>query len=214
MPRRADIEPAAGPNDAWWCDGHKALITYGFAIWGFRDKFSGKWLGLWVLPSESNSSGTVAAYLWLTVVRQVQGKCSGQTRHQTDGEYRYTTTVIRHRVGERDELRACKGIYVRYYTAQSYHHLSAYRKAFSGEDVNPRDAVQTFSCAIDHMPKERAWVELNREFGHRFPNFWDAGSFPFDVKIEKHKRVKKLTGLVMTYSRCFIGTWLAGSGRN
>src|ERR1700744_1230561 len=60
-----------GPNDVWCCDGHDKLVKYGFAIWGMRDKFSRKWLGLWVVPN--NRIGLVVTYLWLTVVRDLGG---------------------------------------------------------------------------------------------------------------------------------------------
>jgi hypothetical protein len=63
---------SAGPNEVWCCDGHDKLCKYGFAIWGLRDKFSRKWLGLWVLPS--NRFGVVVAYLWLSVVRDLGGE--------------------------------------------------------------------------------------------------------------------------------------------
>src|ERR1700742_2809268 len=63
---------SSGPNEVWCCDGHDKLTRYGFAIWGLRDKFSRKWLGLWVLPN--NRIGIVVAYLWLTVVRDVGGE--------------------------------------------------------------------------------------------------------------------------------------------
>ena len=61
-----------GPNEVWCCDGHDKLNKYGFAIWGVRDKFSRKWLGLWVIPN--NRFGVVVAYLWLTLVRDIGGK--------------------------------------------------------------------------------------------------------------------------------------------
>ena len=61
-----------GPNEVWCCDGHDKLVKYGFAIWGMRDKFSRKWLGLWVMPN--NRIGLVVAYLWLQVVRELGGK--------------------------------------------------------------------------------------------------------------------------------------------
>lgn len=63
---------SAGPNEVWCCDGHDKLVKYGFAIWGFRDKFSRKWLGLWVIPN--NRVGVVVAYLWLSVVHDLGGK--------------------------------------------------------------------------------------------------------------------------------------------
>ena len=61
-----------GPNNVWCCDGHDKLMKYGFAIWGLRDKFSRKWLGLWVVPN--NRIGIVVAFLWLTVVRKLGGE--------------------------------------------------------------------------------------------------------------------------------------------
>jgi hypothetical protein len=60
-----------GPNEVWCCDGHNKLCKYGFAIWGVRDKFSRKWLGLWVLPS--NRIANIVAYLWLTLVEKIGG---------------------------------------------------------------------------------------------------------------------------------------------
>jgi hypothetical protein len=61
-----------GPNEVWCCDGHDKLCKYGFTIWGVRDKFSRKWLGLWVLPN--NRIGSVVAYLWLSLVQKIGGK--------------------------------------------------------------------------------------------------------------------------------------------
>ena len=61
-----------GPNEVWCCDGHNKLMKYGFAIWGVRNKFSRKWLGLWVVPN--NRFGIVVAYLWLTLVLNIGGK--------------------------------------------------------------------------------------------------------------------------------------------
>jgi hypothetical protein len=65
---------SAGPNEVWCCDGHDKLCRFGFAIWGVRDKFSRKWLGLWVLPN--NRIGVVVAYLWLSLVRDLGGESS------------------------------------------------------------------------------------------------------------------------------------------
>jgi hypothetical protein len=42
---------ARGPNHEWLGDGHDKLARLGFPIWGIRDKWSGKWLGLWVVPN-------------------------------------------------------------------------------------------------------------------------------------------------------------------
>src|ERR1700749_655811 len=61
-----------GSNDVWCVDGHDKLSQFGFAIWGMRDKFSRKWLGLWVMPNNRHS--IVVTYLWLTVVRKLGGE--------------------------------------------------------------------------------------------------------------------------------------------
>jgi hypothetical protein len=61
-----------GSNDVWCVDGHDKLVHYGFAIWGMRDKFSRKWLGLWVVPNNRHS--IVVAYLWLSTIRKLGGE--------------------------------------------------------------------------------------------------------------------------------------------
>jgi len=62
---------STGPNGLWYCESHDELCKYGFAIWGLRDKFSNKWLGLWVIPN--NQLSHVIPYLWLTLVRDLGG---------------------------------------------------------------------------------------------------------------------------------------------
>jgi len=75
-PTRAELRRVAltsrGPHDEWSGDGHDKLVKYGFAIWGMRDKWSGYWLGLWVLPN--NRLGVVIAWLYLSIVRDVGGE--------------------------------------------------------------------------------------------------------------------------------------------
>lgn len=74
--RRAVHRPltSAGPNEIWCCDGHDKLLSYGFSVWGIRDKYSRKWLGLWCLPAQSNRYPIVVAYLWLSVVQKLGGE--------------------------------------------------------------------------------------------------------------------------------------------
>ncbi|KAF8574845.1 hypothetical protein K439DRAFT_1649708 [Ramaria rubella] len=55
-----------GPHYEWSGDGHDKLNAIGFPVWGIRDVWSGKWLGLWVVPN--NHLGEVVAYLYLSVV--------------------------------------------------------------------------------------------------------------------------------------------------
>lgn len=62
---------ALGPHHEWSCDGHDKLVSRGFPIWGVRDKWSGKWLGLWVVPN--NRLKRTIAYLWLSLVAELGG---------------------------------------------------------------------------------------------------------------------------------------------
>ena len=60
-----------GPNDEWSGDGHDKLCKIGMAIYGIRDKVSGMWLGLWVVPN--NCLNIVIAYLYLSLVEECGG---------------------------------------------------------------------------------------------------------------------------------------------
>ncbi|KAK7018706.1 hypothetical protein VNI00_018299 [Paramarasmius palmivorus] len=62
---------ALGPNDEWSGDGHDKLTGIGFPIWGVRDVWSGKWLGLYVLPN--NRLKLAIAYVWLKIVKEQGG---------------------------------------------------------------------------------------------------------------------------------------------
>ncbi|KAF8578513.1 hypothetical protein K439DRAFT_1648765 [Ramaria rubella] len=60
-----------GPHYEWNGGGHDKLNAIGFPVWGIRDVWSGKWLGLWVVPN--NRLGTVIAYLYLSLVEELGG---------------------------------------------------------------------------------------------------------------------------------------------
>lgn len=61
-----------GPHHEWSGDGHDKLSAIGFPIWGLRDKWSGKWLGLWVVPN--NRFKMSIAYLYLLLVYELGGE--------------------------------------------------------------------------------------------------------------------------------------------
>ena len=61
-----------GPNDEWSADGHDKLIKIGIAVYGFRDKATGKWLSLRVVPN--NRLNLVITYLYLSLVEERGGK--------------------------------------------------------------------------------------------------------------------------------------------
>ncbi|KAJ4492555.1 hypothetical protein C8J55DRAFT_533549 [Lentinula edodes] len=60
-----------GPHQEWSGDGHDKLAGIGFPIWGVRDVWSGKWLGLWVVPN--NRLKDSIAYLFLKLVHEYGG---------------------------------------------------------------------------------------------------------------------------------------------
>ena len=61
-----------GPNDEWSADGHDKLNKIGIAIYGFRDKASGYWLSLHIVPN--NRLNVVITYLYLSLVEEKGGK--------------------------------------------------------------------------------------------------------------------------------------------
>ncbi|KAH7903949.1 hypothetical protein BJ138DRAFT_1019807 [Hygrophoropsis aurantiaca] len=62
---------ALGPHYRWSGDGHDKLVKIGWPIWGVRDVWSGKWLGLWVVPD--NRLKVATAYLFLKLVEELGG---------------------------------------------------------------------------------------------------------------------------------------------
>jgi len=75
---------ALGPHYRWSGDGHDKLKKIGFPIWGIWDVWSGKWLGLWVVPD--NQLKVVIVYLYLSLVKELGGMaiymtldCSSET---------------------------------------------------------------------------------------------------------------------------------------
>ncbi|KDQ11750.1 hypothetical protein BOTBODRAFT_176943 [Botryobasidium botryosum FD-172 SS1] len=73
-----------GTDEELNADGHEKLSPIGFPIWGLREKFSGKWHGLWVVPN--NRKMEVIASLYLSLVYELGGmpiqsttNCSSET---------------------------------------------------------------------------------------------------------------------------------------
>lgn len=63
---------AIGPHHEWSGDGHDKLAALGFPIWGVRDKWSGDWLGLWVVPN--NRLKKAIALLFLRLIKTYGGE--------------------------------------------------------------------------------------------------------------------------------------------
>jgi len=47
---------SVGPDEEWSVDGHDKLLQAGFAIYGIRDKWTGRYLLYNVLPSNRHAS--------------------------------------------------------------------------------------------------------------------------------------------------------------
>lgn len=62
---------ALGPHHEWSADGHDKLAKLGFPIYGIRDKWCGRWLGLWVVPN--NRLKLAVAFLYLSLVKELGG---------------------------------------------------------------------------------------------------------------------------------------------
>ncbi|KAJ4493254.1 hypothetical protein C8R41DRAFT_867129 [Lentinula lateritia] len=61
-----DPNAKRGPKTEWSGDGHDKLTGIGFPIWAVRDVWSGKWLGIWLVPN--NRLKDTIAYLYLKLV--------------------------------------------------------------------------------------------------------------------------------------------------
>ena len=60
------------PHHEWSGDGHDKLSAIGFPIWGVRDVWATKWLGLWVVPN--NRLKESIGYLFLKLVHEYGGE--------------------------------------------------------------------------------------------------------------------------------------------
>lgn len=72
--KRIHREPKVpiGINERWSADGHDKLNGIGFPIWAIVDDATGRWLGVWVVPS--NRLGNIIAFLYLIAVETAGGK--------------------------------------------------------------------------------------------------------------------------------------------
>lgn len=70
---------ALGPHHEWSADGHDKLSALGFPIWGIRDKWTGQWLCLRVVPN--NRLRDSMAYLYLEVIHKLGGKLTCCSSH-------------------------------------------------------------------------------------------------------------------------------------
>ncbi|KAG1748682.1 hypothetical protein EDB19DRAFT_1905026 [Suillus lakei] len=96
-----------GPHHQWSGDGHDKLSKIGFPIWAIRDQWSGKWLGMWVVPN--NRLKTSIAYLYLSLVYEIGGmplQTTTDCGSETTEVYGFATALSVHNITiERGWLR-------------------------------------------------------------------------------------------------------------
>ncbi|KAG0708133.1 hypothetical protein DFH29DRAFT_979469 [Suillus ampliporus] len=68
-----------GPHHKWSGDGHDKLTQIGFLIWGICNVWSGKWLGIWVLPNNCLKNAVAYLYLSLCMPIQTTTDCGSET---------------------------------------------------------------------------------------------------------------------------------------
>ncbi|KAK7690805.1 hypothetical protein QCA50_005905 [Cerrena zonata] len=142
-----------GPHHEWSADGHDKLAKIGFPIWGVRDVWGGKWLGLWVVPN--NRLKLAVAYLYLQLVEELGGM-SVQMTTDCGSE---TTEIF----GLANALRE----------AFSPHLIDP-----GGSNVLP---AHRFMKSVHNITIERGWLRLRLQWGDNVKVFWEAGSGVYDA---------------------------------
>lgn len=64
-----------GIHERWAGDGHDKLYKISFLIWAVINDATGKWLGVWIIPS--NRMGHIIGYLFLCLVELFGGASYG-----------------------------------------------------------------------------------------------------------------------------------------
>ncbi|KAG1859675.1 hypothetical protein F4604DRAFT_1588966 [Suillus subluteus] len=91
---RGQVEKIIVPHHQWSGDGHDKLSKIGFPIWAIHDQWSGKWLGMWVVPN--NQLKTSIAYLYLSLVHKLGGmplQTTTDCRSKTTEVYGFVTAL-------------------------------------------------------------------------------------------------------------------------
>ncbi|KAH6885542.1 hypothetical protein BKA70DRAFT_1337741 [Coprinopsis sp. MPI-PUGE-AT-0042] len=149
---------SAGPHAEWSMDGHDKFKDVGFAIWGLRDKWSRKWLGLWVVPC--NRTLEIVAYCYLTAILEARGR---PTQGTTDCGSE--TTLIYGLANALDELDA---------------------ELVELDNGTPATALpHMFLKSVRNITIERGWVTMRTQVIDNLRIFWDAGAHLFDPSVSR-----------------------------
>ena len=170
-----------GPHHEWSADGHNKLAAIGFPIWGVRDKWSGKWLGLWVIPN--NRLKDAIAYLYLELVGQLKGEyflidCDrnigqfidnilGMPIQMTTDAGSETTGVFELSNMLRYDILSVPVLY-----STNLFDRELVSSHLSLEEL----PAHVFLQSIHNITIERGWLRLRLHWGENVKVFWDAGS--------------------------------------
>ncbi|KAF8482338.1 hypothetical protein JB92DRAFT_3149094 [Gautieria morchelliformis] len=157
-------------------DGHDKLTKIGFPVWALRDVWSGKWLGIWVVPN--NRLKLAIAYLYLSLVEMLGGMPI-QTTTDCGTE---TITVF----GMANALRIGLNMLSNLCTDIN-------REYFSPELSTNEVPAHKFLKSVHNTTIERGWLQLRLQWGDDVKVFWEAGNGIYNSSIpEQYELVQWL----------------------
>lgn len=169
-----------GPYHRWGSDGLGKFTKAGFGIWGIRDIWSGKWLGLWVVPNVRFKAAI--AYMYLNLIMQLGGEHSCRISvnitslpHGVVLRYANTERIDRGRRGDM-HLWVRESTQVRMIgsTMPRFHDESLlFREASARPQSQEPD--QQFLQSIENATFAKGKSRLTLEWGDEFYPFWQAG---------------------------------------
>ncbi|EDR06854.1 uncharacterized protein LACBIDRAFT_328609 [Laccaria bicolor S238N-H82] len=140
-----------GPHHEWSCDGHDKLSAIGFPIWAVRDVWSGRWLGVWVVPN--NQYMQTITYLYLSLVAKLGGQIQA---HSLCVQFRLMSKAGMPLQSTTD----CGSE-----TVMMYGLANALREQFSPElgvvNIGP---AHHFLKSVHNITIERGWGQLHKQW--------------------------------------------------
>ncbi|PPR07995.1 hypothetical protein CVT24_002686 [Panaeolus cyanescens] len=171
-----------GPHHEWSGNGHDKLVKIGFPIWGVRDKWSGKWLGLWVLPN--NRLKAAVAYLYLQLVEEQKGELflyflSRTTTCRSDPN---AATIFPYQGFPIQMTTDCGSENTTLYKISN-----VLREIFASHLPLDELAAHRFMQSINNITIERGWLSFRLQWGDNVHLFWEAGAALYNPTDPKQK---------------------------
>ncbi|EDR01177.1 uncharacterized protein LACBIDRAFT_333521 [Laccaria bicolor S238N-H82] len=161
-----------GPHHEWSCDGHDKLSVIGFPIWAVRDVWSGRWLGVWVVPN--NWYMQTVAYLYLSLVAKLGGQIQAHSLCVQFGLMSKAGMPLQSTTDCGSE------------TVMMYGLANALREQFSPElGVVKIGPAHRFLKSVHNITIERGWGQLHKQWGANVKIFWEQGVELYDPTVPK-----------------------------